>query len=651
MTFIYIDQVIPPSSSTKEIFDSLFKQNIINLLNGINLTIFAYGQTSTGKTYTMQGEIPDNEGIIPLTLKEIFDKINSSKDIINSKITVSFIEIYNESINDLLNSTKINLELRETSNKEVIVNNLTEIKIDTHEEALNLLLKGNESRIIASTKLNEKSSRSHCILRLNLEITKNKENKNVFGENEKIILRSHINLIDLAGSENSSKTGCVGQRLKEGSNINKSLLALSNVINKLSQNNGNNPGASNFFVNYRDSKLTRLLQNSLGGNSKTAIICTITDDSEHYTETMNTLHFGNKAKNIKTVVKVNEIKNQNCKEMILENERLKKKIKELEKELTTQKKLKLNEILSNNDASSNNINFNDINLTSPPKVNLNSSFLLCTTNNNNISKNNSEEIFLNKYSNKSSTLSLNRTQLAINNMERELFLLKKYLLTEQKENINNNTLIKNNNNYLDTSICSNDICRNLMLSNKGNNLPNFYENDYSQNMKFIKYNNANHNICNVENFVLNENNDKSDKIRELEEENNRLKNELSLIKSTSNLEAPAIGLEELPMDDNNTNNEDKTKKQEYFLNKGRKILLSKFSKIKFIKNISNQLKNLSKNDNEDIQILIQLNQTIKNLNQNIISDMNSGKNKDKLKNLDTGKENFLLNKKKYNKDN
>ena len=416
MTFIYIDQVIPPSSSTKEIFDSLFKQNIINLLNGINLTIFAYGQTSTGKTYTMQGEIPDNEGIIPLTLKEIFDKINSSKDIINSKITVSFIEIYNESINDLLNSTKINLELRETSNKEVIVNNLTEIKIDTHEEALNLLLKGNESRIIASTKLNEKSSRSHCILRLNLEITKNKENKNVFGENEKIILRSHINLIDLAGSENSSKTGCVGQRLKEGSNINKSLLALSNVINKLSQNNGNNPGASNFFVNYRDSKLTRLLQNSLGGNSKTAIICTITDDSEHYTETMNTLHFGNKAKNIKTVVKVNEIKNQNCKEMILENERLKKKIKELEKELTTQKKLKLNEILSNNDASNNNINFNDINLTSPPKVNLNSSFLLCTTNNNNISKNNSEEIFLNKYSNKSSTLSLNRTQLAINNM-------------------------------------------------------------------------------------------------------------------------------------------------------------------------------------------------------------------------------------------
>ena len=591
----------------------------------------------------MQGVIPDNEGIIPLTLKEIFDKINSSKDIINSKITASFIEIYNENINDLLNTTKINLELREKSNKEVIVNNLTEIKINSHEEALNLLLKGNESRIIASTKLNEKSSRSHCIFRLNLEITKNKENKNIFNENEKIILKSHINLIDLAGSENSNKTGCVGQRLKEGSNINKSLLALSNVINKLSQNNGNNPGSGNFFVNYRDSKLTRLLQNSLGGNSKTSIICTITDDSEHYTETMNTLLFGNKAKNIKTVVKVNEIKNQNCKEMILENERLKKKIKELENELTTQKKSKLNEIILNNDTNSNYLNFNDISLTSPPKVNLNNSFLLCTTNNN-FSKINTEEIFLNKYSKKSSSFSLNRTQVAINNMERELFLLKKYLLTGQKENINNN-------NFLDTSICSNDICRNLMLSNKGNNLPSFHENDYSQNLKYIKYNNVNHNICNVENFVLNETNEnKSNKIKELEEENNRLKNELSLIKNT-NLEAPAIGLEEFPDEDSNINNGDKQKKQEYFLNKGRKILLSKFSKIKFIKNISNQLKNLNKSDNEDIQILIQLNQTIKNLNQNIISDINSAKKKDNIKSLDSGKENFLLNKKKYNKDN
>lgn len=597
------------------------------------MTIFAYGQTSTGKTYTMQGSPPENEGIIPLTLKEIFDKIKNSKDIINSKISVSFIEIYNESINDLLDNTKINLDLRETSNKEVIVNNLTEIKINNHEEALNLLSKGNDSRIVASTKLNEKSSRSHSIFRLNVEITKKKENKNINNNeyengNEKIILKSHINLIDLAGSENSSKTGCVGQRLKEGSNINKSLLALSNVINKLSQNNGNNygQGGGNFFVNYRDSKLTRLLQNSLGGNSKTAIICTITDDSEHYTETMNTLHFGNKAKNIKTVIKVNEIKNQNCQQMLLENERLKKKLKELEMELTSQKKLRFNEMLlmTENNNIHNNLNLNkDINLTAPPKINLNSSFLLCNTSNNN--KNDSSQTFKNNLK----EINFSRTQLALSNMERELSLLKKYLLTEQKENINNN--------YIETSsLRSSDICRNLMYSNAKNNKPNFYEFDNNmQNMQTMKFNTQkkvkksssfpllNNNIslnlslalCKVENFVLNENkgnskDDKSDKIKKLEEENSRLKYELSLIKNNSKDKVSNnIDLEESSeQNKSNSSLDDKKKKQEYFLNKGRKVLLSKFSKIKF------------NNNSEDAQILIQMNQTINNLNQRIKTD-------------------------------
>lgn len=610
------------------------------------MTIFAYGQTSTGKTYTMQGSPPENEGIIPLTLKEIFDKIKNSKDIINSKISVSFIEIYNESINDLLDNTKINLDLRETSNKEVIVNNLTEIKINNHEEALNLLSKGNDSRIVASTKLNEKSSRSHSIFRLNVEITKKKENKNINNNeyengNEKIILKSHINLIDLAGSENSSKTGCVGQRLKEGSNINKSLLALSNVINKLSQNNGNNSGqgGGNFFVNYRDSKLTRLLQNSLGGNSKTAIICTITDDSEHYTETMNTLHFGNKAKNIKTVIKVNEIKNQNCQQMLLENERLKKKLKELEMELTSQKKLRFNEMLlmTENNNIHNNLNLNkDINLTAPPKINLNSSFLLCNTSNNN--KNDSSQTFKNNLK----EINFSRTQLALSNMERELSLLKKYLLTEQKENINNN--------YVETSsLRSSDICRNLMYSNAKNNKPNFYEFDNNmQNMQTMKFNTQkkvkksssfpllNNNIslnlslalCKVENFVLNENkgnskDDKSDKIKKLEEENSRLKYELSLIKNNSKDKVSNnIDLEESSeQNKSNSSLDDKKKKQEYFLNKGRKVLLSKFSKIKF------------NNNSEDAQILIQMNQTINNLNQRI--------------NTDDAKDNNFLQKKKF----
>ena len=595
------------------------------------MTIFAYGQTSTGKTYTMQGEIPDNAGIIPLTLEELFKQIKNDKDIIDSQIGVSFIEIYNESINDLLDSSKINLDLRETPNREVIVNNLTEIKIRNHEQALNLLIKGNESRIVASTKLNEKSSRSHVIFRLNIEITKNVK-KNNFGEEEieKVLLKNHINLIDLAGSENSNKTGCVGQRLKEGSNINKSLLALSNVINKLSQNTGNNNSSSqNFFVNYRDSKLTRLLQNSLGGNSKTSIICTITDDAEHYNETMNTIHFGNKAKNIKTVVKVNEVKNQNYQQMVLENEKLKKKLKQLEKELTTQKKLNMSEILTKNETNSN-IKNRYLNLTAPEKINLNNSFSLCCTAYNKENVNNMNinyDISAYKYS--AQNLHFNRTQLALSNMEKELTLLKQYLLTEQNENINNN--FYNSNNYLDNISLrsSNNICRNLM-----NNTNYTYESKlYIPERKKITF-------CNVENFALNEKKSDSkdtntnNKLKELEEENLRLKNELNLIRNNSmensHINNPGIELDESSFEENDKKynikkNNNINTKQDYFFNKGRKVLLSKYSKIDFIKSLSSKIKNLSENvpkkEKDDTKILIQLNQTIKNLNQNIISDI------------------------------
>ena len=629
--FINIDQVISTTSTNKEIFEELFKPNIHHILNGINMTIFAYGQTSTGKTYTMQGEIPNNAGIIPLTLEELFKQIKNDKDIIDSQIGVSFIEIYNESINDLLDSSKINLDLRETPNREVIVNNLTEIKIRNHEQALNLLIKGNESRIVASTKLNEKSSRSHVIFRLNIEITKNVK-KNNFGEEEieKVLLKNHINLIDLAGSENSNKTGCVGQRLKEGSNINKSLLALSNVINKLSQNTGNNNSSSqNFFVNYRDSKLTRLLQNSLGGNSKTSIICTITDDAEHYNETMNTIHFGNKAKNIKTVVKVNEVKNQNYQQMVLENEKLKKKLKQLEKELTTQKKLNMSEILTKNETNSN-IKNRYLNLTAPEKINLNNSFSLCCTAYNKENVNNMNinyDISAYKYS--AQNLYFNRTQLALSNMEKELTLLKQYLLTEQNENINNN--FYNSNNYLDNISLrsSNNICRNLM-----NNTNYTYESKlYIPERKKITF-------CNVENFALNKKKSDSkdtntnNKLKELEKENLRLKNELNLIRNNSmensHINNPGIELDESSFEENDKNynikkNNNINTKQDYFFNKGRKVLLSKYSKIDFIKSLSSKIKNLSENvpkkEKDDTKILIQLNQTIKNLNQNIISDI------------------------------
>ena len=320
------DSVITPNMTNKDVFEKLIKQNLTSLLSGINVSIFAYGQTSTGKTFTMKGEPKINEGLIPLSIREIFNSLNN-KDFSISKyvVKVSYAEIYNETVNDLIDSSKKNLEIRESGAKGIFVNNLSEIMVTNLEKAMQLLNKGENNRIIAETKLNEKSSRSHTIFKINIEFyLKDKNNK------EKKY-NSQLNLVDLAGSENVSKAKCEGVRIKEGGNINKSLLALSNVINKLSQNNKS-------FVNYRDSKLTRLLQTALGGNSKTTIICTIVDDNMHYSETLNTLHFGMKAKNIKTTVKVNEIINDKGK-IAMENQALRNKIKMLEKLINDKKSL------------------------------------------------------------------------------------------------------------------------------------------------------------------------------------------------------------------------------------------------------------------------------------------------------------------------
>ena len=332
------DSVIPPTMSNKEIFEKLIKDSLSNLLKGINISIFAYGQTSTGKTFTMKGETKSNEGLIPLSIKEIFNSLNNKESSITKYIVkVSYSEIYNETVNDLIDSTKKNLEIRESSQKGIFVNNLSEITVTSVEKAMQLLNKGEANRIIAETKLNEKSSRSHTIFKINIEFfVKDKIN------NKEKKYNAQLNLVDLAGSENVSKAKCEGMRIKEGGNINKSLLALSNVINKLSQNNKS-------FVNYRDSKLTRLLQTALGGNSKTTIICTMVDDNSHYSETLNTLHFGMKAKNIKTTVKVNEIITDKGK-IAMENQELRNKIKMLEKIINEKKSLKSKEInnLENN---------------------------------------------------------------------------------------------------------------------------------------------------------------------------------------------------------------------------------------------------------------------------------------------------------------
>lgn len=310
-------------------FHKVIKENLQNFIKGINMSVFAYGQTSTGKTFTMRGT-DKNPGIIPLAIKEIFRLLDEDKSITKYTLKASYLELYNEQVNDLLNANNKNLEIRESAQKGVFVNNLTEVVVTNTDKAMQLLKQGDSVRVIAETKLNEKSSRSHSVLRLSLEVNKSIEPSDSASSKTNKTFFAQMNLIDLAGSENVSKAKTDGIRMKEGSNINKSLLALSNVISKLSAN-------PKSFVNFRDSKLTRLLQNGLSGNSKTTIICTITEALGCYSETLNTLHFGNKAKNIKTDIKINELLDEKHK-IMSENNELKNKIKLLE-EMMKEKKL------------------------------------------------------------------------------------------------------------------------------------------------------------------------------------------------------------------------------------------------------------------------------------------------------------------------
>ena len=338
---ISFDSILTPSMSNKDIFEKIIKQNIASLLKGINISIITYGQTGSGKTFIMKGDQKNNEGLITLSIKEVFNSLNN-KDTCISKYTVkiSYIEIYNENVNDLIDNSKKNLEIKESSNKRIYVNNLSEISVSNVEKALQIYNKGETNRINGEAKLNEKSNRNNIIFRITVEfLLKDKKS------NKDKKYYSHLNLIELAGSENACKTKNEGVRNKEIGNMNKSLLYFTNLINKLSQNN-------KFFINYKESKLTRLLQSSIGGNSKTSIICTIIDDNIHYSENMNTLLFGMKARNIKNAVKSNEINNDKRKK-ISENQALRNKIKMLEKIINDKKSLKDKENNNKFDTSGN----------------------------------------------------------------------------------------------------------------------------------------------------------------------------------------------------------------------------------------------------------------------------------------------------------
>ncbi|XP_043401197.1 centromere-associated protein E isoform X5 [Chelonia mydas] len=293
-TFNY-DCVFHSNDSTQQVYEGVAVPIIKSAVQGYNGTIFAYGQTASGKTYTMMGS-DKSMGIIPKAVQDVF-KIICEIPGREFLLRVSYMEIYNETITDLLCDSRKNkpLGIREDFNRNIYVEDLIEEVVVNPEQVMEWLRKGEKKRHYGETKMNEHSSRSHTIFRMIIESRENDPaNTNCDGA----VMVSHLNLVDLAGSERASQTGSEGLRLKEGCNINRSLFILGQVIKKLCDD----PSG---FINYRDSKLTRILQNSLGGNAKTVIICTITPVS--FDETLSTLQFANTAKRMRNTPKVNEV--------------------------------------------------------------------------------------------------------------------------------------------------------------------------------------------------------------------------------------------------------------------------------------------------------------------------------------------------------
>ncbi|KAJ0406193.1 hypothetical protein P43SY_000377 [Pythium insidiosum] len=293
-TYTY-DRVFDEADGQQVVFDHVARPVVQDLMDGYNATIFAYGQTSSGKTYTMEGasiDDPQLRGIIPRTATEIFQNVLAADENMEFIVKVSYIEIYMERIRDLLDpyKSKVNLQVREDTQRGIFVEGMTEISVTSDEELLSTMRDGAANRAVAATGMNEGSSRSHSVFMVTLF------QRNLVNQATKA---GKLYLVDLAGSEMVRKTGASGKQLEEAKTINKSLSALGNVINALTDSNSSH-------VPYRDSKLTRVLQESLGGNSKTNLIINVSPSSYNMSETISTLRFGNRAKSIKNKAVVNE---------------------------------------------------------------------------------------------------------------------------------------------------------------------------------------------------------------------------------------------------------------------------------------------------------------------------------------------------------
>lgn len=289
------DHVFDIDCSQEFVYGVAAKPAVMSILEGYNATLLAYGQTGTGKTYTMEGFSSDDEarGIVPRSIEDVFSYAESMREREGSySVKVSYLQIYNEVISDLIRAERSNLQIREEKKRGVFVEGLSEWAVRSPSEIYELIVQGQQSRTTAATKLNDVSSRSHAVFIITVEQVSAKK-----GRQTKL---GKLNLVDLAGSERLRVSGATGQRLQESKKINQSLSALGKVIVALTDSRPRT------HIPYRDSKLTRLLEDSLGGNCKTTMMAMISPAQDSISETLSTLKFANSAKQIKNAPTVNE---------------------------------------------------------------------------------------------------------------------------------------------------------------------------------------------------------------------------------------------------------------------------------------------------------------------------------------------------------
>ncbi|XP_044796171.2 kinesin-like protein KIF27 isoform X6 [Bubalus bubalis] len=295
------DFVFGKNSTQDEVYNTCIKPLVLSLIEGYNATVFAYGQTGSGKTYTIGGGhvasvVEGQKGIIPRAIQEIFQNI-SGKPSIDFNIKVSYIEVYKEDLRDLLElETSVkDLHIREDEKGNTVIVGAKECQVESADEVMSLLEMGNAARHTGTTQMNEHSSRSHAIFTISLcQVDKNRKTAEDGSWHSHRHIVSKFHFVDLAGSERVTKTGNTGERFKESIQINSGLLALGNVISALGD-----PRKKSSHIPYRDAKITRLLKDSLGGSAKTVMITCVSPSSSDFDESLNSLKYANRARNIR----------------------------------------------------------------------------------------------------------------------------------------------------------------------------------------------------------------------------------------------------------------------------------------------------------------------------------------------------------------